>query len=205
MTDHHVSQPVQGFPAGKKQRVLSTDDGDDDDDNDNKSVLNSTHTGYSEGSWNKITPSGFPHHHQGGSSSVGESDDNIEIVSIGSDNSETLPHPSYDFTESLIAQKMSNLSMQEREEVCFDIHSVNSPIDEDAESGFRERKLEEMEGKLLRIQSGDRKAYDMAHSTNSSYVEDCDFRLRFLRAERFDARLAAVRYARHYQVKLQFF
>jgi hypothetical protein len=50
MTDHHVLQPVEGFPAGKRQRVLSTDDGDDDDDDDgdgddddNKSVLNSTH------------------------------------------------------------------------------------------------------------------------------------------------------------------
>jgi hypothetical protein len=227
MTDH-ISQPIEGFKAGKRQRVLS------EDDDDKASGWNSTFSSEigGEGSWNKSRT--VSHQLQGGSSleafntplsnpflvvdddtstvpgspfdDVFENqDDDIEILSTASANSETLPLPSYDSTESMIAQKMSNLSMNEREKVYFDIHGVNSPIDEDAERGFRERKLKEMTDELSIIQSDDRKAYDMAHSANSSYVGDFNFRLRFLRAERFDAKLAAVRYARHYQLKLELF
>ena len=45
----------------------------------------------------------------------------------------------------------------------------------------------------------------MARNTNQGYVDNSDFRLRFLRAERFDEKLAAIRYVRHYQMKLELF
>jgi hypothetical protein len=95
--------------------------------------------------------------------------------------------------------------MKEREEVYFDVHGVSDVIDEDAESGFLDRKLEEMENELRKIDSSENTAYDMAHSLNPDYVQDRDFCLRFLRADRFDANLAACRYARHYETKLELF
>jgi hypothetical protein len=131
-----------------------------------------------------------------------EKDDDIDTVSI---TDGPIPHPSWSSSESLIAQIMSKLSMKEREEVYYDIHGVQDVIDEDAEEGFVDRKLKDMADELLKIHPSDREAYDMAISSHPSYVEHRGFRLRFLRADRFDPKLAAVRYANHYATKLELF
>mmetsp|Transcript_12151 Transcript_12151/g.19181 ORF Transcript_12151/g.19181 Transcript_12151/m.19181 type:complete len:606 (-) Transcript_12151:24-1841(-) len=136
-----------------------------------------------------------------------EEDDDIDTLPINSVpiTDGPIPHPSWSLTESLIAQKMSKLSMKEREDVYYDIHGVQDAIDEDAEEGFADRKLKEMETEILKRSSSERNAYNLARSNSPSFVDDRDFRLRFLRADRFDPKLAALRYVRHYQTKLELF
>ena len=117
-----------------------------------------------------------------------------------------LPHPSYEITESIIAQEMSSLSVKDREAVYYDIHGVAPVIDETSEHDFLDRKLKAMDTELQINSIGiDRKAFDMANSSNPQYVGDRNFRLRFLRSERFDEKLAAVRYLKHFQLKLDLF
>ena len=95
--------------------------------------------------------------------------------------------------------------MTEREKVYFDIHGVNDVVDETAEEGFVDRKLDDMAHALAKLKTPEKAAFDLARSTNSAYVDDPNFRLRFLRAERFDPKRAAIRYAKHYDLKLQLF
>jgi hypothetical protein len=131
-----------------------------------------------------------------------DGEDDIDTVPI---TDSPLPHPSYGITQSLVAKTMAKLSMQERENVYYDIHGVQDAIDEESEEGFVERKLSEMHDEIQIIDSVERRAYETARSTNPNYVDDRNFRLRFLRADRFDPKLAADRYARHYQTKLELF
>ena len=116
-----------------------------------------------------------------------------------------MPCPSFDLTESIMAKRMAKLSMKDREAVYYDIHGVTSAIDEDAEEGFLERKINEMSIELDKIDNTEKVAYNMARSVNESYVDAKDFRLRFLRADRFDTKLAASRYVRFFEAKLKLF
>jgi hypothetical protein len=182
-----LSKSVYALDIAEKRRKLSPNDDDDNElSNLNETILLEA----------RASPPATPYSYRG-------DEDEIDTLPISVDG--PLPHPSYDLTASLIAQKMSNLSMKEREEVYFDIHGVADVIDETAEADFLDRKLVEMAQALKDADSIVKRAYNMAHSANPSYVDDRDFRLRFLRAERFDAKLAAVRYVRHYETKLELF
>ena len=129
--------------------------------------------------------------------------DDIDTLPISSGG--TIPHTDYKLTESLIAKKMSQLTMEERENVYHDIHAVTGVVDEKSEPGFLNRKLNELEMEIQRIDFRNRQAYELALCLAPAYVRDSAFRLRFLRADRFNAKLAAERYTRHYQLKLELF
>ena len=50
-----------------------------------------------------------------------------------------------------------------------------------------------------------KEAYEAKKSMNPDYVSDKKFQLKFLRADRFDAKQAALRLVRHFQAKLELF
>jgi hypothetical protein len=182
-----VSFPDEDFEVGKRQKVSSSAHVID--------PLTSEDESSTDG---RSTPPVSPYM---------EEEDDIDTLPINTIpiTDGPIPHPSWSLAESLIAQKMSELSMKEREEVYYDIHGVQDVIDEDTEEGFVDRKLKEMEAEIMKRTSTERNAYDMARTASPSYVANRDFRLRFLRADRFEPKNAALRYVRHYQTKLELF
>jgi hypothetical protein len=55
------------------------------------------------------------------------------------------------------------------------------------------------------LKLADKDAYDLAEAMNPEYVRSKEFLLKFLRADHFVAKNAALRLARHFQAKLDLF
>lgn len=104
-------------------------------------------------------------------------------------------------TDRLIGDELFKLSLVEREKVYEDIHGVSSPIGETPE--LVQNSLKEMQQEMDRLEEKD--AYDLAKNLSEEYVSDKDFRIKFLRAESFDAKKAAERFANYFQSKLMAF
>jgi hypothetical protein len=120
-----------------------------------------------------------------------------------------MPSSNHDFlaglskdVDSMIAMELSAMSMQEREQSYFDIHGVSDAIDETPE--FLEEKLREFDEELAKIPK-DRCAYSLAEAQDEEYVRSNKFCLKFLRANKFDARLAAEQVMRFFKEKLNLF
>jgi hypothetical protein len=84
-----------------------------------------------------------------------------------------------------------------------DIHGVSEVIHE--EPGFVRAKMEEMEMELSKHITRGKESYMQAEAQNKEYVTRHKFRLMFLRAEMFDARLAAGRMVRFFEEKKKLF
>jgi hypothetical protein len=101
----------------------------------------------------------------------------------------------------LIANAMSNLTLQEREQAYEELHGVAAAVHETPE--LITETLNQMEQRLQKIQH--KPAYDLAMSIQADYVQDAKLRLLFLRAERFNADLAAKRFLANLDWKLKLF
>eukprot|EP00934_Nitzschia_sp_Nitz4_P001317 Nitzschia sp. Nitz4//scaffold72_size95085//11097//12527//NITZ4_004744-RA/size95085-processed-gene-0.78-mRNA-1//1//CDS//3329557327//1317//frame0 len=118
------------------------------------------------------------------------------------DNNGTLPDDPVSSADLLIAKELANLSMKEREEIYFDIHGVSDGVDESEDQ--IQKSLKEMDDEMINS-SLDKSAFLQALQQDSTYVWDPSFRLRFLRAERFDAKAAAKRFLLFFSVKRELF
>jgi hypothetical protein len=105
--------------------------------------------------------------------------------------------------DALLAKEMAVMSVQERELSLNDIHGVSDVIHE--EPGFVRAKAEEMEIEVSKLTNKGKEAYMQAEAQNKEYVTCDKFRLKFLRAEMFDARLAAGRMVRFFDEKKKLF
>ena len=103
--------------------------------------------------------------------------------------------------EGELAKELSQLSVEERELAYEEIHGVDDVIEETPE--FVGECLEKMERHLGDIRR--KHAYDLALKLNKSYVQDRKLRLMFLRADHFDAKLAASRFVKFLDGKLEIF
>jgi hypothetical protein len=103
--------------------------------------------------------------------------------------------------DSLIAQQMSKLSIDEREQAYYDIHGITNITEESPE--MIQACMEALEEEISGLK--DSAAYEQALSRNPSYVQGYAFRLKFLRADRFCPKKAALRLARHFEAKLELF
>lgn len=103
--------------------------------------------------------------------------------------------------DSIIAKQMMQLSVEDREKAYMDVHGVKEGTVETDES--KRVGLQTMEEEILKME--DKRAYDLALEISSKYVENPEFRLAFLRAESFDAAKAALRFVRHFELKLELF
>jgi hypothetical protein len=97
---------------------------------------------------------------------------------------------------------MNRLSNQEREKVLYEIHGVNEIRIES--SKLQQEKLQELSEELSKIVIGTC-AYKMALSHNPKYVNDVDFRLKFLRYTEWHAREAATILLHYFQAKRELF
>lgn len=89
-------------------------------------------------------------------------------------------------TEDFLASELGKLSVEERSGALDDLHCVGQDLEETPE--MVENSLRELDRIL--IQRND-SIYNIAASQNRAYVEDPNFRLRFLRAKLHDAEKAA--------------
>jgi hypothetical protein len=104
-------------------------------------------------------------------------------------------------TDALLVQELNGLSSHEREAVISDIHGVAKEIEETPM--FVTDCLEKMEDEILKITS--KPEYEKAVFLAPHYVKSKDFRLLFLRADRFHPRNAARRIVNHFSEKAQLF
>jgi hypothetical protein len=116
--------------------------------------------------------------------------------------------PAQTDADMLFVKELNDLSLAERERVCEEIHGVASVIDESSPD-FVSKKLEELEQELQNISrkrvNGTSSGYHMAQFLAPQYVKNRNFRLMFLRADRFSARAAAKRLELHFDRKLELF
>ncbi|CAJ1938432.1 unnamed protein product [Cylindrotheca closterium] len=124
-------------------------------------------------------------------------DDTAKVVSENEPNIA----PNIDAVDSLIAKQMMELSMKDREKVYMDVHGVRQGPTETEEA--IEKGLDSMHREIDKLK--DKRAYDLALSMNSEYVENRSFQLAFLRADSFDAKKGALRIVRFFQLKLDLF
>ncbi|CAJ1962883.1 unnamed protein product [Cylindrotheca closterium] len=104
--------------------------------------------------------------------------------------------------DSLIASQMAKLSVADREKVYNDVHGIpDDCVDETPELIQKGLRVLQHEIDVL----PDKKAYNIAERLNPKYTHDREFRLAFLRCEKFDCHKAALRFVRHFQMKLDLF
>jgi hypothetical protein len=119
-----------------------------------------------------------------------------------SSSSETSSEPvSTSWVESLLAQDLYKLCVSEREYALEDLHGVPDFVNETPD--LVSNRLAELERELSKIP--EKTAYDLAAYQDSNYVRSREFRLKFLRAERFHAGKAAKRLAGFFDQKLVLF
>ena len=104
-------------------------------------------------------------------------------------------------TDALITKELNELSMQEREKVFEDIHGVANEVKEEPE--FVVRCLREMDDEIGKIRK--KPSYERAAFLPPAYVQNEDFRLMFLRADRFDPTQAAKRMVKFFELKMELF
>jgi hypothetical protein len=106
--------------------------------------------------------------------------------------------------DSITAQEITQLSMEDREKVYYDLHGVSEQVSETPE--FVRERLLQLQKKLDAAMEEDRmEAYRKALAMNQEYVQNPKFMLRFLRADGFDVDAAAQRLGKHFVVKLELF
>ena len=103
--------------------------------------------------------------------------------------------------DTLLAAEMNQMSLKERELVYEELHGVDEVIEETP--SFINESLQELQRELQDISN--KSAYNQAESMNPEYVQSQEFRLMFLRAERFDAKKAASRLVNFMEGKLEYF
>ena len=103
--------------------------------------------------------------------------------------------------DAFIAKEMTRLSIAQREQIYYDVHGIAAETA--ATPAVICESLERLEIEILLVE--EKTAYDMAMSMDEKYAMDRSLRIRFLRADCFDAKKAALRLARHFQAKLDLF
>ena len=103
--------------------------------------------------------------------------------------------------DALIARDLNSMSLQDREEVFFDLHGVSPPVTETSELIIR--SLAELQDSIAKTTI--KPAYELAQASNEEYVKNPKFLLKFLRAERFDVHKAASRLLLFFECKMELF
>jgi len=103
---------------------------------------------------------------------------------------------------ALISTEMYNLSYNERATVLEDVHGVGKMPPEECNPKLIQEKLKQMNAALMRLP--EKPAFDEAQrlsgGDSGAYVNDPAFRLKFLRADRYDVEEAAIRMVRNLEV-----
>jgi len=107
-------------------------------------------------------------------------------------------------TDTLLSKELMQLSFRERNNISEEVHGVHS-LAVDETPFIREEGLAKLQFELDLLPASDKAAYETALNLPVTYVNDPDFRLRFLRADLFDAREAAKRMTTYLELLLMLF
>jgi hypothetical protein len=113
----------------------------------------------------------------------------------------TPPNLSSKATDDLFAKAMTELSVQEREQVYHDVHGIFDVAEET--SDIITRCLADLDAELNKIQN--KHAYELAKRQDPYYVSNRKLLLKFLRSESFAPQRAAEKLVRFFQVKSDLF
>lgn len=105
--------------------------------------------------------------------------------------------------DSMMAQEVSQLSFIDRSSIYEEIHGVQSLAIQESPQ-LLQQALENFQ-QQLEIFPGKKAAYDDAMIAGSSYVCSDELRLKFLRADFFDAKKAVARFLMHLENVFEFF
>eukprot|EP00934_Nitzschia_sp_Nitz4_P000476 Nitzschia sp. Nitz4//scaffold72_size95085//141//1508//NITZ4_004741-RA/size95085-processed-gene-0.0-mRNA-1//1//CDS//3329557318//476//frame0 len=138
------------------------------------------------------------------------------LMNCQQDASETSENDSYDVfgdysqyeddvpkADIQMAQEMARLTRLEREKVYHDIHGISEQIHET--NTLIQESLHHMEAAIVSLNDVDKTAYFLALRRDAAFVQNSNFRLRFLRADRFDVTAAARRFIQHFRIKAELF
>mmetsp|Transcript_16058 Transcript_16058/g.39331 ORF Transcript_16058/g.39331 Transcript_16058/m.39331 type:complete len:603 (+) Transcript_16058:198-2006(+) len=103
--------------------------------------------------------------------------------------------------EALLSQALNGLTFEERQEQQEVLHGVDNRIAEDPT--LTEAALKVLDNHLMSSKHGTK--YEVAESMDPDYVSARDFRLMFLRTDRYDAKAAANRILRFFDMKHDLF
>ena len=110
-------------------------------------------------------------------------------------------HDDHATADALLAREISQLSVVERQWIEEEIHGVNADVIEETDELVSDSLVDFQ----TEIDATPKKpAYEQALFMSPSYVKDRSLRLMFLRADRFDTRLAAKRFIKFFETKLFF-
>ena len=106
--------------------------------------------------------------------------------------------------DAMMANSLNKLSFRDRTVLQEEIHGVGSLAPEEAPE-MVDKALSDFQTELDKLHPDSRIFYDRAISLNSKYVHSPEFRLKFLRADLFDAKKAAMRFANYLQYGHRYF
>lgn len=110
-----------------------------------------------------------------------------------------------DVVDELLSKELMQLSVNDRNEILEEIHGVRCLAPAETPEMI-ENALSELERELENGVPEDRKrAYEMSQELSKTYVNETDFRLRFLRCELFDTHKAALRICEFLDLVMQLF
>jgi hypothetical protein len=105
--------------------------------------------------------------------------------------------------DAILAKEMAALSVQERDYVIQDIHGIADEEFPEDDNNFLKQQLHQLEVCLTQIDP--KPAYNRALYQAPEYVRNDQFRLLFLRGERFNVQAAAQLMVLHFEEKQRLF
>ena len=118
----------------------------------------------------------------------------------GSDGTDN-PDSEHSDLSSLIASELTKLSIEDRVKALEEVHGVVQNIEEDPNE--INKLFDKVKEELKRLRY--KQAYEKAAFLSSTYVNNPQFVLSFLRADNYNPRHTAIRLTEHFKFKLELF
>ena len=106
--------------------------------------------------------------------------------------------------DALLAKELNDLSLENRTEIMEEMHCVKCPTVEETPQ-LVQSSINSLQKEIEELPPNDREAYEDSLVMDSQYFLQEDVQLKFLRAERFNAKRAAVRLAKNAKILLEHF
>jgi len=106
--------------------------------------------------------------------------------------------------DALLSKELMQLSFNDRNNISEEVHGVRTLAVEE-KPFVQDEALAKLQHELNQIPPSEKVAFGKAQTLSITYVNDRKFRLRFLRAELFDAKLAAKRLTSYLELLLKLF
>ena len=103
-----------------------------------------------------------------------------------------------------LAKELNDLSFESRTEIQEEIHCVRSSIVEETPE-FVQSSIQSLQAEIAALPLLDRQDYEQSIRTDTHYFLQHDVQLKFLRADRFDAKKAAIRLTKNAKILHKYF